>query len=165
MNLRSSRLIATDEGFQPFRIIPYSGRPTPEDLSVSRNEGGLSQRCSSIPFGNHAWTLSSRTTTAMRSRLCPTLSEELSSQQTHAFPLTYSLDTGGRPDGHGSMNIVNKASRGVIHPKSHHGTSGTRWFVQPLRVAVQANCGRCCRLRSVPAVAGLTENLLGAPSH
>jgi hypothetical protein len=75
---------------------------TPDHLSVSRNEGGLSQRRSSIPFGNHAWTLSSRTTTAMRSRLCPTLSEELSGQRTHAFPLTYSLDTGGRPDGHGS---------------------------------------------------------------
>jgi hypothetical protein len=28
MNLRSSRLIATDEGFQPFQIIPYSERPT-----------------------------------------------------------------------------------------------------------------------------------------
>ena len=58
---------------------------TSDDLNVGRNEGGLSQRCSSISFGNHAWTLSSRTTTAMRSRLCPTLSGELSGQRTHAF--------------------------------------------------------------------------------
>ena len=69
--------------------------------SFSRNEGTFSQRCSSIPFSNHAWILSSRTTTAMRSRLCPTLLGELLANDSH-FPLTYSLDTGDRPDGHGS---------------------------------------------------------------
>ena len=58
---------------------------TPDYLSVRRNEGRLSQRCSSIPFGNHAWTLSSRTTTAMRFRLCPTFSGEFSGQRTHTF--------------------------------------------------------------------------------
>ena len=77
----SFRLIATSESSQPFQTIPYSGGQIPDDLSVSRNEGCLSQRCSSIPFGNHAWTLSSRTTTAMRSRLCPTLLGELSGQR------------------------------------------------------------------------------------
>ena len=84
-DFRSPRLMTTEEGIQSFQIIPYSGRPTPDNLSVSRNEGGLSQRCSSIPFGNRAWTLSSRTTTAMRFHLCPTLSEELSGQRTHTF--------------------------------------------------------------------------------
>ena len=44
-------------------------------------------------FGNHAWTLSSRTTTAMRFRLCPTLSGELFRRRTHAAPPTYSLAT------------------------------------------------------------------------
>ena len=77
----SCRLIVTSENYQPFQTIPYSGRQTPDDLSVDRNEGCLSQRCSSIPFGNHAWTLSSRTTTAMRFRLCPTLLGELSGQR------------------------------------------------------------------------------------
>lgn len=66
---------------QPFQTIPYSGGQIPDDASVNRNEGCLSQRCSSIPFGNHAWTLSSRTTTAMRSCLCPTLLGELSGQR------------------------------------------------------------------------------------
>jgi hypothetical protein len=62
----------------------------------------VSRRWSSISVSNHAWTLPSRTTTAMRTCLCPTLSGELFGRRAHVHPPTYSLGTNDRPVGLGS---------------------------------------------------------------
>jgi len=119
-----SGLFAIRESVQPFQIIPYSGTSSPDDLGISGNEGKVSRRCSSISVSLHAWTLPSRTPTATRFRLCPTLSGELFRRRTHAVPPTYSLGTVADQ----TATVQHKhCQQGILHRTSssvQHSTSG-----------------------------------------
>ena len=109
-------LFAIRESVQPFQIIPYSGTSSPDDLGIGGNEGQISRRCSSISVSLHMWTLPSRTPTATRFRLCPTLSRELFRRRTHAVPSTYSLGTMADQTAMVQHNIVNKVSCAELPP-------------------------------------------------